>query len=58
MGLVVVVRVGAGLTDTGTWIPTWMASLCCAAAERRPVTKGEVATGLARERDSWGVVPM
>lgn len=45
-------------TDTGTWIPTCTAIECCAAAAWRPVTKGELATGRARERDSWADVPM
>lgn len=47
-----------GFTETGTWMPTCTASLCFAAAERRPDTKGEVLRGLARERDSWAEEPM
>ena len=41
-----------GLTVTGTWIPTCTAMECWAAAAWRPVTKGELATGRASERDS------
>jgi hypothetical protein len=47
-----------GLTVTGTWIPTCTAIEWRAAAACRPVTKGELATGRASDRDSCGDVPM
>lgn len=47
-----------GLTVTGTWMPTCTASLCLAAAEHRPLTKGELLTGLARESDSAAEEPI
>ena len=45
-------------TGTGTWIPTCTARECLAAADWRPVTKGELATGLASARDSAPEVAM
>ncbi len=54
----VVVGGADGFTVTGTWIPTCTAMECRAAAAWRPVTKGELATGRARDRDSWADVPM
>ncbi len=54
----VVVGGAYGFTVTGTWIPTCTAMACRAAAAWRPVTKGELATGRARDRDSWADVPM